>query len=280
MSHNEEGIWFMVGIAAGVCGFMCSMYAVFLSNSVLGKLLFLTLGLVLLWFAGIHTLYYLSLYATALYASTLEPKAGKTTWNRLSQKCIESMLPVKRHKFKRYNEERNNPVIFMLNSIPLNSTFSESCVPLLNQPHTKMVATKRNGIVGEVLRMTDSLILPEQNAYAHFMKEARDSLLKDKESLIVFPEGKYIRKRNVEKKQSIYELTEFQSGIFELALQDNIPIVPVVLQTDLCKDGLVNRSGVLNIYYLPPVFPNKYESIDALKAIVKKAMENQLLFSQ
>lgn len=113
------------------------------------------------------------------------------------------------------------------------------------------------------------------SAYKAF-KQA-DSLLKDKKSLVIFPEGKI-------DDEYPPRLHEFKSGSFRLAIENQVHILPVVI-LDAWKilwdsgDKYGSRPGKIHIKVLKPIATKDItdEETDALQDIVYAEMQKKWL---
>lgn len=98
--------------------------------------------------------------------------------------------------------------------------------------------------------------------------------LKQGISVVIFPEGTRNRTKD--------PLIPFYDGAFELAIDAQVPIMPIVL-TNIRKinrvDTLLVRPGTLEVTHLEPVSPVGYtqDKLAELKEIVYKKMEKYLL---
>lgn len=86
------------------------------------------------------------------------------------------------------------------------------------------------------------------------MKEAASAVVKNKLSLIIFPEG--TRSKNG-------RLLPFKKGFLHLALQTKLPIVPIVMtgaHKAWRKGGLHVRPTPITIKYLPPIRTDDWDA--------------------
>ena len=104
------------------------------------------------------------------------------------------------------------------------------------------------------------------------------TLIKNKKNVLVFPEG-------TSQINCQHKLLPFKKGLFHIAYDNNIPILPIVLYytdknygVDKNKDFkifdiLKNESDVF-IYFNPIIYPKKYSSVDNLVNSTHKNMED------
>ncbi len=134
----------------------------------------------------------------------------------------------------------------------------------------------KNPILGLFFRTIDIAVNRESKISSfRAFKRAGDNL-ENGMSLIIFPEGRI---------DDSYppQLQEFKNGPFRLAIEKNIPIVPVsitniwkVLWDNGMKYG--TRPGIVNIYVHQPILTNSLaaEGADALKEEVFKKIGSKL----
>lgn len=108
----------------------------------------------------------------------------------------------------------------------------------------------------------------------HASKVRMLSELKQGISVLIFPEGTRNRTKN--------PLIPFFDGAFELAIDAQVPILPVVLSNirHINKvDTLLVQPGTMEITHLPPVYTKGMlpEQLEALKQTVYSKMESFLL---
>jgi 1-acyl-sn-glycerol-3-phosphate acyltransferase len=89
------------------------------------------------------------------------------------------------------------------------------------------------------------------SAFRAFKKA--DSLVKEGKSVVIFPEGKI-------DDEYPPRLHEFKSGSFKLAIDNQVQILPVVIQNAWqilfdSGDTLGSRPGVVRLHVLSPIFP-------------------------
>ena len=109
-------------------------------------------------------------------------------------------------------------------------------------------------ILGWYLKMADYIIVDRGNEDSKIdMLEKSSRCLKNGISIMIFPEG--TRSLNM-------EIGFFKRGAFQLAIQNEVPLLPVVIDGTggiLPKHGLIFESGSpLKISVLEPILPSSY----------------------
>ncbi len=129
-------------------------------------------------------------------------------------------------------------------------------------------------ILGWYLKMADYIIVDRGNEESKVeMFEKSDRFLKNGISIMIFPEG--TRSLNM-------EIGFFKRGAFQLAIQNIVPILPVVIDGTggiLPKHGLIFGSGSsLRIRVLEPILPSSFETTnpDDLALKISTLMSFQL----
>jgi len=113
-------------------------------------------------------------------------------------------------------------------------------------------------ILGWYLRMADYITVDRGNKESkEKMLEESYAILKDGTSIMIFPEGTRSADR---------EIGFFKRGAFQLAINANIPILPVILDGSggvLPKHGLVFSTGHrIRIEVFDPVLPQSFGTDD------------------
>jgi 1-acyl-sn-glycerol-3-phosphate acyltransferase len=129
-------------------------------------------------------------------------------------------------------------------------------------------------ILGWYLKMADYIIVDRGNEESKVeMLEKSNRCLKNGISIMIFPEG--TRSLNM-------EIGFFKRGAFQLAIQNNVPILPVVIDGSggiLPKHGFIFESGSpLKIRVLDPILPSSFETVnpDDLALKISSLMSLQL----
>ncbi len=135
---------------------------------------------------------------------------------------------------------------------------------------------RENPVLGIFFRTIDISVsrASKISAFRAFKKAGEN--LKQGMSLIIFPEGKI---------DDSYPpvLQEFKNGPFRLAIENNIPIVPVSIANVwkvMWDDGLKygSRPGIVNVFVHEPIFTSTLvvENDEALKEIVFNKINSKL----
>lgn len=266
------------GIICGVFGLFLLSYACFattqswrhsLSHWCCG-----IVGVCLLFCFWRHTAFYLGLSSLATYVCENPKTAGKL-WDRYSRKLINMLFTVHIHNESTYTQ----PTIFVMNHIAHSRPFDEFCLALIQQPNLRIVALPRKPGSSPHIILTSSNYLPVKHGqgYDGFM-ESCSKALKNGDSLLLFPEGKH-----TEQQLHWTQLSEFQSGAFDLALKTQCPIVPLILEGFNCPNGWIKGFGQgaqpLRLHYLDPIDPKEFiarRSTQSLKDIVRHQMNQKL----
>jgi 1-acyl-sn-glycerol-3-phosphate acyltransferase len=129
-------------------------------------------------------------------------------------------------------------------------------------------------ILGWYLKMADYIIVDRSNEESKVeMLEKSNRCLKNGISIMIFPEG--TRSLNM-------EIGFFKRGAFQLAIQNNVSILPVIIDGTggiLPKHGLIFESGPpLKIRVLEPILPSTFETVnpDDLALRISSLMSLQL----
>lgn len=111
-------------------------------------------------------------------------------------------------------------------------------------------------VLGWYLRMADYIIVNRGNEESKAeMLEKSMNYLKNGVSLMLFPEGT---------RSPDNEVAMFKRGAFQLAIDSNVPILPVIIEGTggiLPKHGLLFRSGYrITVEVLEPVAPEEFKT--------------------
>ena len=92
----------------------------------------------------------------------------------------------------------------------------------------------------------------------HSAMQALAAILQRKEaSLWIFPEGKRFQRK---------QLQSFRDGAFELAVTNNMPVVPITIRPYAkCVNRNALRSAEISVEVLEPLHPADFNSADALR---------------
>ncbi len=149
---------------------------------------------------------------------------------------------------------------------------------VVNFPHkTYFLSLKSNfniPVVNVIIRLLNAIPIPDDLDNKKRFYQAINQLLRDGKTLHVYPEGSlwpYYTK-----------LRSFKSGAFRFAVENNVPIVPMVYKfvepTGILK--FIKKKPCLELHILPAMYPNnnlpKEDAIMELKNNVHLAMESEL----
>jgi 1-acyl-sn-glycerol-3-phosphate acyltransferase len=134
------------------------------------------------------------------------------------------------------------------------SFFDPYCIGFLPVPYPVFVVRAwpfRIPLYGRIMRLSGYLNIEAMDAES-FLRKAADILLRDKAMLVVFPEGT----RSADGKPG-----RFRSGAFRLAVDCNIPVVPLCINGtgDVFPTG--SRFGwpaPIRLTLLPPLYPERF----------------------
>ena len=131
-------------------------------------------------------------------------------------------------------------------------------------PYFKIIAKGELGDskIGSVMHLIDSVLINRQNirdTAALFKEEIQPSL--DKKSFVIFPEGTRIFNPEI--------FGEFHPGSFRIALDNYLPIVPVVIYGSsgtAIKENkeYLNKAKQIFISFLPPLKANQFMTTHAV----------------
>lgn len=149
---------------------------------------------------------------------------------------------------------------------------------VVNFPHkTYFLSLKSNfniPVVNVIIRLLNAIPIPDDLDNKKRFYQAINQLLKEGKTLHVYPEGSlwpYCTK-----------LRNFKSGAFRFAVENNVPIIPMVYKF-VEPNGIfkfIKNKPCIELYILPAMYPNnqlpKEESIAELKKNVHLAMKSEL----
>lgn len=237
------------------------------------KLFWLASGLVLLSYFGAHVLFYGGLYCVAQASLAQSSKhAGQSMWNAYSKRWINSLFQVRLHNYREYNSLGKTPVIFVLNRLPDSWPFDECVLSTLNQRNVRIVAEKQTEttVKAKLLQMLDYLPVETKGGggFDSFMKSGA-AALDEGSSLLMMPESD-------KKGMDWFRMARLHRGPFALAKQNNVPIVPVIVEGYRCPAGYVKAGGSLDLHFLDPVRPQEYTTSEGLRDQVRTKMNTVL----
>lgn len=270
---------------AGTAGCMLGVGSILISQvmvmyfSFWYRIILLVIGIALVMIFGTHFCFYMGQQLTALDATSMrrQPHA----WERNSEWMVEKTLGLEFINERVYKD----PVIYVLNRLPAKS-FQNMCLTTLlrKQGEYKIVTHDPSHVYGtdslpaQVMRTLPLLLISSTKAYEEFMQKGKEALGKGC-SLVVFPEGDKDPSGRVWSR-----LTSFHTGVFDLAFQESIPIVPIVMDGTRCPKGTVLSASSckyvpLRVEMLEAIFSTKsngLKSKELLKAHVFQIMQDSL----
>jgi 1-acyl-sn-glycerol-3-phosphate acyltransferase len=160
------------------------------------------------------------------------------------------------------------------------SFFDPYCIGFFPVPYPVFVVRAwpfRIPLYGRIMRRAGYLNIEDMDAES-FLRKASDILRKDKAMLVVFPEGT----RSADGKPG-----RFRSGAFRLAVDCNIPVVPLCINGTgkvFPKGSRFGRPAPVRVTLLPPLYPERFAGCGEsarlhLRRSVKHAVREALLES-
>ncbi len=109
-------------------------------------------------------------------------------------------------------------------------------------------------IVGQLLEMVDAIFVDTENRNENIKEKLAPAVdgLKRGISLVIFPEGT---------RSFDYTLSPFKKGAFHIAMQANVPIIPIIINNshDIMPRGTYTiNPGIINIKVLEPILTNDW----------------------
>lgn len=282
-----------VGIAACAAGSLLVVVSQVLAPWIrlLYRVVMLILGMLLVITFALHTAFYVGHRCIAWDATSL--RKGNQAWERNSKSWIEKTLGLEIVNEQQYNRNGKKPVIYVMNRLPATQ-FQNMCLLacMRNQGPFRLVtyATTRSSTVHTILSQQSLIVIPHGgHAYEEFMQKCKQALLEG-ESILVFPEGKYAHSIDVadmplrdspardhdssgplnasthvsgnasagrlRPHQDWTMLNPFQTGVFDLAFQTHVPIVPLILEGTRCPKGIIwdrTSTSPVKLHMLHPI---------------------------
>lgn len=129
-------------------------------------------------------------------------------------------------------------------------------------------------LVRSIIRLLHAIPIPEKRSAKQQFKETLDSLLQSGNTLHFYPEGALWPYHP--------NIRHFKNGAFRFAVENNVPIVPMVYTfhkpTGIQK--YIKKKPCIQLTVLPPIYPNTslpaLQAIDTLKQQAHESM-NMLL---
>ena len=127
--------------------------------------------------------------------------------------------------------------------------------------------------IGIFFRTIDIAVKRESKISSFKAYQRSNELLKNGKSVVIFPEGGI-------DDQFPPKLQDFKSGAFRLAIENNVPIVPIIIQNAweiLFDDGKKrgSRPGIVHIDILDPIDTRQYaeQDFDDVEKLVFEKMK-------
>ncbi|KAJ1501772.1 1-acylglycerol-3-phosphate O-acyltransferase [Coelomomyces lativittatus] len=126
-------------------------------------------------------------------------------------------------------------------------------------------------IIGQFLQLAHTIFIDRENHESAMktMKESSEKLVKEKLSLFVFPEGTRSRRKD-------RSLLPFKKGAFHLAVQSQLPIIPIVVSNyeDIYdSENKCFNSGTIHVRVLEPILTTNMTK-DDIDLLIKKTGES------
>lgn len=226
-------------------------------------------SLIILFFL-IFTLYFYIMFV--LYSLSPYINGDFVQWNHNMKSLTSAMFDVEVIGRQDYGQ----PVIYALQNNH-NMGFSDYLSFGFIDPEAKIVIKKGNW--SKMLKNNAIEInfinngKNKGNNYDQFIEKSTENLNKGS-SLIIFPEGRYskIKQLNISKWKY---LSELQRGCFDLAINNNTLIVPVIVEK-YCAPGWLFARGKFKIHFLKPLDNKCYNSATSIKKSFKNRINKKL----
>ena len=129
-------------------------------------------------------------------------------------------------------------------------------------------------ILGQLFQLSSIMVnRSSKDSRKEVLQQMKEELLMGI-SIMIFPEGTRNRTPN--------PLKNFYDGAFELSIYSGFPILPIVfnnVRKIAAPDTLLIKPGVIEVCYLPPIYPEGYtmDNLEAYKEKCFRIMENYLI---
>lgn len=216
----------------------------------------------------IYLSYVLLVYLSMFYYALSTGFTGNyNIWIKGSKRVFNTFF-----KVKIIGNKPRFPVIYALPNNHFSDTFELCLLPFVSED-ARIVSSVRNPIIRNVI--VDNLI--DVNAdvkgnFDNFNSSIKKCIYEEQRSVILFPEGakaRYVKK-------SWKTLAPLQSGTFITAYNENIPIVPVIIEKYCSIEGFF-VPGTIKIHFLEPIIPDNALSPNWLKDEYEIKIRNALL---
>lgn len=166
-----------------------------------------------------------------------------------------------------------HPVIFTLNNNHIGNFFDIFGLDLVDDK-AKIIMSDLP-IITHVVPTDRKILLPlnTRNMHDFVINRCRQEV-SDGNSIIVFPEGKHALSKT--ENWSWKHLAKFQTGIFEFAFDNKVPIVPVITESYRSFHYIL-FPGTYRIHFLDEIHPEEASSVDDLKKICRERMNEKML---
>lgn len=263
----------IVGTVVGVGCVLVSLVAT-VRYSIWARLLLLLLGVWLILTTWVHTYFYVGAFAVAIDAIYLHPQIPNR-WTNEMKEVVKRVLNGRVVHPKKYNIDKTSPVIFVLNHLTNARPVDEFTLSLLDQPNIRIVTVEKSptSFVGQILKGERAIQVKHGGGFEDFIRQGVQAI-KDGDSLVIFPEGKYSEHQGTWK-----HLNPFQRGAFALSKATGVPIVPVVIDGRCCPNGFISADRYttpLTYTFLPAIEPSSFTIIDEMRDAARDSMQKHI----
>lgn len=128
-------------------------------------------------------------------------------------------------------------------------------VGLVNAPkktfYTSLETNFKIPIVRKIIKLLNTVPIPNDIKYTKNFMDSIDNLLKDKKTVHFYPEGSlwpYYTK-----------IRHFKNGAFDFAVRNNVPVVPMVFKFNKSKkiSNIIKTRTTITLVVKEPIYPNK-----------------------
>ncbi|KAJ3416210.1 1-acylglycerol-3-phosphate O-acyltransferase [Chytridiales sp. JEL 0842] len=188
---------------------------------------------------------------TAVFLSAIGQGAQSNDWAAWYMKTFGSVLGIHAEVEGKEYLRGERPCVFVCNH---QNVLDLYCFGHIFPPSTLVMAKKEmkyTPFIGQYLVMGSNIFIDRENRESAMktMQYVAGELKRKKMGIFIFPEGTRSR-------QSVNDMLPFKKGAFHLAIQGQIPIVPIVISTYgrlYNSKAQLFRGGKLKIKVLPPI---------------------------